>query len=311
LYTEINREIYELETRIRAKEKLAAEKDMLVDELQRKRREHFNLHNDLLKEKADVDKLEGMSFSAIFLSMLGKKEDRLDKEREELLAAELRYKESQELIQELEKKIKDLEGQLVNFEDIKERYNKLIKEKKRLLLGDDSYQGRRLREALEHINELKLDIKEVDEAIYAGDWVLSALNKMEDQLESAKGWATWDILGGGMFVDMAKHSAIDKANQTARDVQHLLKSFNKELSDVGRYTDIKVDISGFATFADFFFDGLFVDWFVKSKINNSLSKVRSVRSEINRILDDLRRNRGELNNQKSSLEKQIEVLLKE
>lgn len=60
-------------------------------------------------------KLEGLSFSAVFLSMLGKKEDRLDKEKEEFLAAELRYEESLESIKELQKEIKEIDNKLINF----------------------------------------------------------------------------------------------------------------------------------------------------------------------------------------------------
>ena len=47
--------------------------------------------------------------------MLGKKEDRLDKEKEEFLAAELRYEESLESIKELQKEIKEIDNKLINF----------------------------------------------------------------------------------------------------------------------------------------------------------------------------------------------------
>lgn len=309
MYTEINREIYELEERIRAKEKLASKKDMLIDDLERKLSVKDRLYSELMKEKGDVEKLEGLSFSGIFLSMVGRKEDRLDREREELLAAELRYEEALETIKEIEKEIKDLENQLINFSNVKDSYNRLIKEKERLLLKDDGPKGRRLRENLDYINELKLDIKEVDEAIYSGDGALSSLEEMKDHLESARGWATWDILGGGIFVDMAKHSAIDKANEAGSKVQYMLKSFEKELSDVDKFTDLEVNLSGFATFADFFFDGFFVDWFVQSKIGDSLSKVENAISRINSILNELRRDNSLLNKQLREREDEVKAIV--
>ena len=241
--------------------------------------------------------------------MIGKKEDRLDKEKEEFLAAELRYEESLESIKELQKKIKEIDSELISFTGVKDRYTTLIKEKEILLLKDNSPEGRRLRESLDRINELKLDIKEVDEAIYSGERAITSLEEMKNHLESARGWGTWDILGGGLISDMAKHSAIDRANNSAHEVQYLLKSFEKELSDVNNFTDIKVNVSGFTTFADFFFDGFFVDWFVQSKIKDSLRNVESTLSRIKRILIDLRSNHDLLNNQLKEREEEVRDIL--
>ena len=309
MYTEINNEIYELSERIRAKEKLALQKDLLLNELKRKRSKSEYLYNELMKEKQDVKKLEGLSFSAIFLSLIGKKEDKLDKEKEEFLAAELRYEESLEAIKDLQKEIKEIDNKLINFTDVKDRYNELLKEKEILLPKDNSPEGRRLRKNLDIINELKLDIKEVHEAIYSGERAITSLEEMKNHLESARGWGTWDILGGGLITDMAKHFAIDRANNSAHEVQYLLKSFEKELSDVNKFTDIKVDISGFTTFADFFFDGFFVDWFVQSKIKDSLRSVESALSRIKGILIDLRSNYDLLSYQLKEKEEEVRTIL--
>ena len=70
---------------------------------------------------------------------------------------------------------------------------------------------------------------------------------MRKHLDSAKGWGIWDIMGGGLISNMAKHSAIDDANKAAHDFQYLLKSFEKELSDVNEFAEIELNISGFTT----------------------------------------------------------------
>lgn len=309
MYTKINSEIYELTQKLRYKEKLTTQKDMLINELERKMKLKDMLYSELMKERKNVEKLEGLSFSAIFLSMIGKKGEKLDKEREEFLAAKLRYEESLASINVIQTEIKEIDNELLNFGNIEDRYNKLIKEKERLLLKDDSSEGRILRENLDTINELKLDMKEVDEAICLGERASKSLEEMMKHLDSARGWGTWDLLGGGFISNMGKHSAIDRANDAAHEVQHLLKSFEKELSDVNKFTDIKVNISGFATFADFFFDGFFVDWFVQSKINDSLRSVETALSKINSILIDLRKNYSILNNQIREREEQVKTIL--
>lgn len=187
--------------------------------------------------------------------MIGKKEDRLDKEREEFMAAKLRYDECLQSIKELEKELEYANKELINYRDVKQEYEKAIKEKQNLMIKEDSEQGRKLRDKLDKINEIKLDIKEVEEAIYAGERANSALSEMIKHLDSARGWGVWDMMGGGLLSNIAKHSAIDDANEVAHNSQHLLRAFEKELSDVDRFTDITVNISGFDKFADYFFDG--------------------------------------------------------
>jgi hypothetical protein len=147
------------------------------------------------------------------------------------------------------------------------------------------------------------------EAIHAGENALAALADMKQPLESAHGWGVWDILGGGFFTDIIKHSKIEEANKISYDVQQYLKRFQKELADVNEFTDIKVNIGSFATFADFFFDGLFADWFVQSKINESVSNVEKAYSRVESILLDLNRNLNIMQKEMQSVEKEINMEL--
>jgi len=132
---------------------------------------------------------------------------------------------------------------------------------------------------------------------------------MRKKLDSAKGWGVWDMLGGGFISNVAKHSAIDEANEISHEVQHLLKAFQKELSDVNKFTDIRVNISGFATFADFFFDGFFVDWFVQSKINNSIDNVDNVINKVEGIVGNLDGHLNSLNSELINLEAEAKNIL--
>jgi hypothetical protein len=52
---------------------------------------------------------------------------------------------------------------------------------------------------------------------------------------------------------------------------------------------MSLDIGGFATFADYFFDGLIADWVVQSKIHNASSACSSVLSQVSSVLSKCRR----------------------
>lgn len=309
MYREINEEIYDLKERLRSKEKLATLRTMAAEELRNKREDLEELGKMLEKEEKDVLKLEGMSLSSFFFNLIGKKEDKLDKERKEYLSAKMRYDECVLAVRELENEVKKYDEELMKYSGISEEYQQAIRQKQEMLINEDTDNGRKLRDLLEWINELKLDIKEVREAIDAGENASDALLEMKKPLNSAKNWGIWDMLGGDFFSDIMKHSKINDANRLSYDVQHHLRRFKKELADVNRFTDIKVNIGSFAKFADFFFDGLFADWFVQSRINESISNVEDAHSRVKGILSDLNRNLAAMEDEKQRLEIEVNKLL--
>lgn len=311
MYRELNEEIYELKGKIRSKEKLDSLRKMDIEELNKNKEKLRALNEILQKEEKYVLKLEGMSLSSFFLNVIGKKEEKLDKERQEYLGAKMRYDECNLAIKELENEIEKYNRELRNYLGIEDEYQQLIKKKQEMIINEDNHRGRRLRDLLDNVNELKLDIKEVKEAINAGEKASESLSDMREPLESAHSWGVWDMLGGGFFTDIMKHSRIEDANKISYDVQQYLKRFQKELKDVNEFTDIEVNISSFAAFADFFFDGLFADWFVQSKINESISNVENVHDRIVNILSGLNKNLAIMEREKKSLESEIIMILEE
>ena len=83
------------------------------------------------------------------------------------------------------------------------------------------------------------------------------------------------MLGGGLLATAAKHSHMDEARDAAYHIQNLLLRFRRELADVqGLSGTLVEEVGSFETFADYFFDGLIVDWVVQSKIDRSLDNAR-------------------------------------
>ena len=94
MYKEMDKEeIYHLREEIRAKEKLEDLRKMALDEYNKNLKVLEDLKARLKKEKEDVLKLEGTSLSSFFLSFIGKKDEKLDKERKEYLAVKIQYDE--------------------------------------------------------------------------------------------------------------------------------------------------------------------------------------------------------------------------
>lgn len=80
--------------------------------------------------------------------------------------------------------------------------------------------------------ESQSQLRELEEAIGAGNAALQQASVVLDSLSSAAGWGTWDLLGGGLISDLAKYSHLDNAQQNIQQLQALLSRFRTELADV-------------------------------------------------------------------------------
>ena len=129
---------------------------------------------------------------------------------------------------------------------------------------------------------------EIREAIDAGERALRSLYVAQEKLKSARGWGIFDLLGGGLITDLVKHSKIEAASQSMEEAKYHLQRFRKELSDVNGNFNLQLNVGGFLSFADFFFDGLVVDYLVQSKIAEARSQVDDAIIKVNRILNELK-----------------------
>lgn len=131
--------------------------------------------------------------------------------------------------------------------------------------------------------------KEVREAIQAGERALSSLREAENNLESARNWGIFDMLGGGFITDMIKHSKMGNASTCMENAKYDLQIFQRELRDVYISLDMKVDVGGFLSFADFFFDGIVADYLVQSRIGEARRQVNEAISQVERVLAELKK----------------------
>lgn len=241
-----------------------------------------------LDQQADVDELEGRSLAAFFYAVIGKKEERLDKEREEAYAAKVKYDVAARELSAVEEDILRSEAELNRLKGSEQQYERLLRDKAEEIKTIGSDEAEEIFQAEERIVYIENQLKEMNEALAAGEEALSIINRVLSNLDSAEGWGTWDLMGGGLISGMAKHSHLDEAQKLVEDLQVQLRRFKTELTDVTIDADIQVSIDGFLYFADYFFDGLFADWAVLDKINQSQAKVKDTKDQIISVLHHLK-----------------------
>jgi hypothetical protein len=285
---EFNDILREAKERLRAKEKFESSVREARQSLAAERARLEQLGAVLRKEEADVRKLEGLSLTAMFHQFLGSKEDRLDKERQEALAAKLKYDQCAHEVAALDRDIANMESRIASLGDPEAEYARALKDKE---AGIGGAAGADVAHLTERLADLNADIKEIGEAVAAGDEVIAGLDNVIAYFKSAGNWGIVDLIGGGIIITAVKHSKIDRAKTAIHEVQSRLGRFRRELADLRTRPDIplSVEITSFEKFADYLFDGLIFDWIVQSKIRKSLDAAVDMKGKMEAVVKDLRR----------------------
>lgn len=286
-----NEKLEQLREKMARRRRLSAEVSTLEERRASLAQRVRQLKEETYKEQLDVDQLENFSAAKLFYQIVGKLDERLEKEQAELYAAALRYDSARQELQSVEADLDSRRRELSLLDGCEGEYERLLAEKARVLREDPtSPSARRLLALEERQAQLSAREKELNEAIRAGYDALSDIAAIEESLSSAEGWGTWDVFGGGLISDMAKYSHLDEAQRQINTLQRSLSRFRTELADVDIRVDIQIEVDSFLRFADYFFDNIFTDWAVLDRIRNTQSQVQQVDGSVRTIVSRLERN---------------------
>lgn len=307
--TKINKELEQLKTAQARRKQLTAQ----MDELYRQRCERQARVEETArifrKEQDEVDLLEKGGLRSLLLSLTGGKKSRLDKERLEALAAKCQYDQARSDLEYLETKLNDLIRERNELVCSPQKLEQLLAEKVELVTAMGGQRGARLAQVEEQLQELNRQRKELQEAISAGMTVKRLLSQVQDDLDGARSYGTWDMLGGGVIATAAKHDWLDSAQSTIRAAQRALCDFRTELADISDLQIPNIQIGSFATFMDYFFDGIFSDWFVQSGIKKAQDRVSEVHVNLIAVLRTLNTAAEELDTRLAPLKAERDELL--
>lgn len=274
------------------------------EKLQQKLRE---LQGILQHEQRDVDALSRVTLSSVWLRICGTHEEVLRREQADVDAAVLKCAAAEKELSEIRQEIAARRAKLSDLSYSERKYNDLLAQKRALLAA--SPEGDALRKLEEKAAKLQSRQKEISEALDEGGAALHIAAEIVDCLKNAGGFATWDVLGGGLLADMAKHSELNTAQGLIEQLQRQLRRFRTELKDVHLDADIPVD--SFLSVADFLFDGLIADWMMKSRISRALSSAQNTQAQIERILSRLREEMKNTRQEEENVRRMMDHAIKE
>ena len=256
----------------------------LEEQLAQCRARRLDARRVLEREQADVDRLEDMGLAYVFHTILGDRQEKLAKERREALAAHLSHQQAVREEADLSARLDEVRARQAALVGVEGRYQAALKEKQALLKELPGPAARRMEELEQTVTRAESQLREIGEAEQAAQSVLGCLDGAADSLDSAEDWGVFDMFGGGMISTAIKHDHIDDARDQVSQAQLTLSRLRSELADVELTDAPSVSIGEFATFADYFFDGLIADWVVQEGIHDAQDSVLHTRSQVERIL---------------------------
>lgn len=267
----------------------------------------LQISND--KEQADVKKLEGKTFAAFYYGLIGKIDEKLTVERAEALAAQAKLESAENELQEVRKNISKHETELQALSGCDEQYNALLKEKRTAINESANPQAAEILRIEEEIAAAEYRLKEIDEALDAGDDAKEFAKDVLCELNSAEEWGTYDVVGGGLVAGISKHSHLDSAQKKLWYMRESIEQFRTEISDVEIHADLLVSVDSFSQFADIYIDDIFSDFCMLDQIKNSKSQVRHVIAQINDVIRRLCETKNGLENEIEKLNEEHDNLL--
>lgn len=308
---EINQNLKELEEDVLLKERVelrVKELNTLLDQHLTKRQRTLAKYH---QEKKDVEALKSLSLASLYYRLIGKNADKLAKEEREMLDAKM-------LVDRMDSELALLEDEYAyekkRLDDIisKERtYQRLIDEKKTLLKQLPSVREDITRIDSEIIKK-KTVIKEIDEALRAGEHAQNALYQASATLDSARNWGIYDIMSKKSLISsMVKQNKLKSAQSDMSRANHSLERFKSEMNDVQKtYTD-ELAFSGFVKTFDIWFDNIFTDIHVQRRINAARDDVSSTNRSIDHALRSLKNERDKRYKEVEVLEEELQEIIVE
>jgi chromosome segregation ATPase len=249
---------------------------LLQSEIRKADDEVSRLLRQYEKESRDVEQLQKESLSSFLLRLIGKHEDKLEQKQAEEINAKLAYDRAATNLENLIEEKNELASRISNLRSEERTYQSELKSRRvELSIQPSEPSGVRYIELENERKAIMAQVTEIEEALRAASRAKSTANKIEKSLDSAGGWATFDVFTkGGLITHMAKYSHIDDAEKGFHLLSSQIDELKNELADVDGLTSSGLtEISSGQRSIDFWFNNIFTSLSVRSQIKDNAAQI--------------------------------------
>jgi hypothetical protein len=266
----------------------------------------------LADEERDVKKLESMSWVRIRVALSGERATALERETAERDAARYAAAEAEHRATMAEADVRAIEAQLSALGDVDGALARALDAKEAWLRERPGSAASRLVDIAVRRGELAALERENREAHAAGRAAHSALREALDVIRSAASWSTWDAFGGGgLLTDMVKYDRLEQAQRLVRSANDALAHLATELADVGITGVQGVDIGELTRTFDIWFDNIFSDMSVRTRIQEARGRLEYALGAVERIGEKLAAAKREIDREAAALDAERLALVRD
>jgi len=242
----------------------------------------------LADETQDVERLGSLSWSRILSSLKGSHATDLEREQAERDAARYALADAEARDLAAWRDVEGLQERLDGLGDVERAYAAALAAKEEWAASHDPELTQRLTSIAEARALLLAEDREAREAHEAGVRARHHLVEAHRLLDGAASWSAWDTFGGGgFFTDMMKYDKLDQVAAALHRADAALASFSRELADLRLAAVEAVNLDGMTHAFDVFFDNIFTDLRVRSRIQEADLRVRHALAEVDETLRGL------------------------
>ncbi|HEU4513272.1 MAG TPA: hypothetical protein VFR87_09215 [Nocardioidaceae bacterium] len=269
------------------------------------------LRRKLDDETADVEKLESFSGARIWAHLKGSHTTDLEREAAEREAARYAVAEAEVRLEQMRRDRAALESRVGELRNADRRYAEALAAKEAWLHESGSQTAASLAEIAERRGQMHALDDEMREAHQAGREAHGMLSHASSLLGSAGSWSTWDAFGGGgLLTDMMKYDKVDQATNALRRADLALDRFSRELADVALPSVQGVQVDQMMRTFDVWFDNIFSDMAVRSRIQDAAHRVAAALDQVERALAALEEKGRDLQGEIAALDRRREELVR-
>lgn len=223
--------------------------DPILADLYVKRDELESVLNDLgtalQKEQKDVEKIEKLSLSSVFYTVIGQKDRKLEKEKEEALDAEEKYVDIQNDLSKLTEGIKQYERELRAVRGCDLRYGRLLPQIIDEIKAIDSPAAKAALDTFDALTRTEAKLAALDEALALCAEALNNAKAAEKDLAKSENYAQ------NLSLINAKHNAplrsdiknnLTQAQKTVDTLCRQIKRLDASLVGSQINFDLKIDV---------------------------------------------------------------------
>lgn len=300
-----NKSLLEIRNRLTMLPVLEERMDKLCTRISEAENEIKSLMAKFEAESLDVEQMKAESLSVYILKLIGKYDGKLNKETEQMLAAKMEYDKGSEKVKELHLQRSEAAERLAALNQEKQIYEAELNEREEMIRNSVTSEASIKYRELEAAQDLlSRQLVETDEALSAANRVISTADNAMEHLESAEKWATYDVwLKGGILSHMAKYEHIDNAEEASYRLSSQMADLQRELKDINISGPAEISgIDSTTRAIDFWFDNIFTDLSVRSRIRDDSEQLRALRNQVYEVIQKLDSNKSVIHRKLQDIE---------